>query len=514
MRANHLLMVGVAGIGAMAGTAQAQYTFQTVLDDNQATPIAGVGAGPYYPGNFVVGNNGTMAAMLFPNDGGVYLVYGSPSQPMTLVATGGQDEGTWSGNTASGYTFTTPDTMSMSGNNTLTFGIPIDNNGDTGHGIYQYTNSPVPQSSRIIRSSGSAAALDPTNTSPLDISTTHQVNASGQVGISAFTNDGSTFSPEYAVRGTTAGNVMVAKAPESYADSFGGQDPRAKAITSDGTLVFTASDANGSKILQGDSGGIVTPRLESGGGTYSPSVVLAANATRTLFEDFNNGIVLQSKGTGWTTGDGATFTTLSSSGQAEMTDGGKVAIADNDPITNAGRITYVDSAASLSQIEVAHEGMTIANPNAPDPNGTGDWTITYIDQSFSPSVNESGYVAFMAEIVQSSSDEGDGSGTDRQALLVWSSSTQQLSVVLQTGQDVGDGRTAYGFGLTYGTGSAWTDALADDGTLGIGVAYSLAEDAEPGLHSALLVAQVPEPMTTVLMCFGAAGMLWRRPRRT
>jgi hypothetical protein len=223
MRANNWLLVGVAGVGTMTAAAQAQFTFQTVLDDQQTVFAGGVPAPQYWPYTMVVGSGGTVAAVLEPDDGSNYLVYGSPTQGMKVVATRNEDEGTWSTGTASGMTFSSFSNLAISDGNRLTFAAGIEG---TDQGIYQYDNA-ANQNVRILRSGSSAkdAGLDASNDNPYMVSLDYKINNSGQVGISAYTYVGPTYAPEYAVRGTASGIQVVAQAPGDYADTFNTPTP-------------------------------------------------------------------------------------------------------------------------------------------------------------------------------------------------------------------------------------------------------------------------------------------------
>jgi len=497
MRASWLL-IGVAGAGGLsAGAAQGAFSFQTVLDDNQPIPALGGATGPYFLDNFVVGQGGVVAASIWADNG--YLVYGAAGSGLSAVASLGADEGQWAGGAPSIAHFSSFNTLSLDAANRLTFGAMNDAGGT---GLYQSTGGTLPQRTRIVASPSSAESFDATNANPLTIALNHQVNGAGQVAVSAYTTGGS--ATDYALRGS-AGGVQVA-AKSSATDSFGGGFPYNKAITPGGVLVYRVAGSTGSRIEE--SAPLTTPaaRVEAGG-AYSPIDVLAATETRTLFQDAG-GLVLQVKGTaGWTAGGpgGASFVSLTSgSAEAEMTDGGKIALAD----AVGQKLSYLDSAVTLTPTVIAETGMTVVNPDA---SSSQVWKIAnlFAGGTVAPMVNESGLVVFGAEIAP------DGTSDTRPALLLWSADTDQLSVILQVGQELEDGRTIVNIGLPQNpqSHSVWSDGLADDGTLGIDVAYTSAQAPDDWL-GALLVTRVPEPSALLLMGFAAAGTLWRRPRRS
>jgi hypothetical protein len=505
MRATWLLM-GMTGVGAVgAGTAWGGLTFKTLLDDNLSN-VQDVGSGPYYVDNFVVGQGGTVAASIFPNNG--FLLYGSATQPLTAIASLGTDEGDWAAGQPSGVNFSSFNTLSLSADQLLTFGAMNDGGGA---GIYQYAGGTVPNQVRILASAASATALDSVNSDPLHVAPEHQVNAAGQVALSAYTTQtpfGSTVTGEYAVRGSSIGTQVAAQA--TAGESFNGQLPFTKAITPGGALVFNAAGNTGNQIVEATPGGAPTLRVEAASG-HSPQNVLAATETRTLFED-GAGLLLQVKGAGWSEAQGASFISVgTTSARAEMTDGGKVAAAD----AVAGTISYLDSAVGNQPTTIAQAGMSVSNPDAPGVSGAGEWKIANLfgNGDIAPMVNESGVVLFGADITDS-----DAEVDHRQALLMWSAATDQISVILQAGQDLGDGRRVDSFALPSAgeSRSVWSDWLADDGTLGLNVYYvtdALDSDGFPIEGSSLLLTRVPEPSIVTLICFATAGLAWRRPRR-
>lgn len=520
----------VLTLGGLSASALGAPVFDVVWSTGDTSPWPDPLNVPYMFRQVVVGENGVVAAQVESDNGTQILYNTAPGLANTTVVVSYGDA-VWNDNSGAYFDFlysfaissNTPDGPA------LTF---IAENDSGVAGVYRYVHSTAGQQTILEEDGSVSLTYRPTLS---DDNFTFYANAAGTLSIPTLTSGNTTLVrytgalENQVISGTS---VTGSGAVISGIGENGAVDRRytKSIVLNNDDVVFVADrtpeDGTGSSaaVFQASAaGGSVTQRLpgvfvSSDTVSYTTQYLIGANTSDALIVGRQAGGPIDFSTPGSVIlahDDGATITYQS------------LAALDyfNNPVF--GELTDNGYAALVTHSNVGNQQAIFASATDPLAVRTITANVDMIDGRVisiiggtknsaeqGAMVNQSGTVVLNAVLANPSN--GDDT---LDAVLLWNPLTDDLSVILKEGDLVeidGDfvavaAIQAFGY-----WGDLWDttkDALAEDGTLAIGIDY-YTDESHTQIAEALLITNtaVPEPASISLLGIVAGGLLARRRR--